>query len=47
MDKKCFKKSEEELQQYLQFKRMGYKIPPKKGKGSFKRNEKHRSGMYV
>ena len=38
------KKSPEELEQYLQFKRRGFKVPAKKGKGSFKRNPKHRNG---
>ena len=41
MDKKIFKKSPEELQEYFKFKRRGYSIPPKKGKGSFKRKNKH------
>lgn len=40
MDKRMFKKSPEELQQYLAFKRKGYKVPAKKGKGSvYKRNK--------
>jgi len=43
MDKRMFKKSPEELQQYLAFKRRGYKVPAKKGKGSYKRHEKHRN----
>ena len=43
MDKKMFKKSPEELQEYLAFKRRGYKVPAKKGKGSYKRHEKHRN----
>lgn len=34
------KKSPEELQEYLQFQRRGFKVKPKKGKGSFKR-QKH------
>lgn len=34
------KKSSEELQEYLNFKRKGSKIKSKKGKGSFKRNKK-------
>lgn len=41
MDRKMFKKSPEELEQYLAFKRRGYKVPAKKGKGSYKRKEKH------
>jgi stalled ribosome alternative rescue factor ArfA len=43
MNKRMFKKSPEELQQYLAFKRRGYKVPAKKGKGSYKRHEKHRN----
>lgn len=36
------KKSKEELQEYIQFQRRGYWIDNKKGKGSYKRHEKHR-----
>ena len=37
------KKSPEELQEYLSFRRRGSKIYPKKGKGSvYKRNQKHK-----
>ena len=43
MDKRILKKSAEELQQYLAFKRRGYKVPVKKGKGAYKRHEKHRN----
>lgn len=39
MDKRIFKKSGEELQQYLAFKRKGYNVPAKKGKGSYKRSK--------
>lgn len=39
MDKRMFKKSGEELQQYLAFKRKGYSVANKKGKGSYKRSE--------
>ena len=38
IDKRIFKKSQEELQEYLQFQRRGSKVEPKKGKGSYKRN---------
>lgn len=31
------KMSPEELQQFLHFKKRGFSIPPKKGKGSYKR----------
>lgn len=40
--KQAQKKSPEELQEYLQFKRRGSIVPAKKGKGSFKRKGKHR-----
>lgn len=43
MDKRIFKKSQEELEQYLQFKRRGSIVKNKKGKGSFKRNSKHKN----
>lgn len=43
MDKRIFKKSQEELEQYLQFKRRGSIVKSKKGKGSFKRNSKHKN----
>ena len=46
-DKRIFKKSPEELQEYLQFKRRGSKVEPKKGKGSYKRNNKHKNHKYV
>lgn len=36
------KKTGEELQSYLEFKRRGFKVTPKKGKGSFKRKPKHK-----
>lgn len=42
MDKKIFKMKPEELQLYLHFKKRGFKIENKKGKGSYKRNPKHR-----
>ena len=38
-----FKKTGNELATYLQFRRKGGKVPARKGKGSYKRNEKHRS----
>lgn len=41
MKKNIFKKSAEELQEYLQFQRKGSKIKPKKGKGSYKRKSKY------
>ena len=45
MDKQDFKKSKEELQDYLSFRRRGSKVAPKKGKGSFKRKEKHKEDL--
>ena len=46
MDKKALKKTGEELQQYLQIMRKHLVVPSKKGKGSFKRNPKHKGGKY-
>lgn len=40
-DKRIFKKSPEELQQYMMFKRRGSRVENRKGKGSFKRKSKH------
>jgi stalled ribosome alternative rescue factor ArfA len=40
-DKRIFKKSPEELEQYMMFKRRGSVVENKKGKGSFKRKPKH------
>ncbi len=42
MDKRIFKKSPEELQEYLRFQRKGSKVPAKKGRGSWRRNQKHK-----
>ncbi len=42
MDKSIFKKSKEELQEYLQFRRRGSKVKAKKGKGSYSRKDKHK-----
>lgn len=41
-DKRILKKSSEELQEYLQFKRRGYSVQAKKGKGSYSRKQKHK-----
>lgn len=41
-DKRILKKSPEELEQYLAFKRKGGKIPAKKGKGSYNRKKMKR-----
>lgn len=38
------KKSRDELQEYLQFRRRGSKVEPKKGKGSkYSRKQKHKN----
>ena len=39
MDRRCFKKTGEELQQYLAFRRRGSKVANKKGKGSYNRQK--------
>ena len=39
-DKRIFKKTGDELQQYFLFKRRGSSRPGRKGKGSYKRKEK-------
>lgn len=46
MDKRIFKMKPEELQLYLHFKKRGFKLENKKGKGSYKRNPKHKEGKY-
>lgn len=45
MSKEMFKKEGEELQQFLAFRRKGGRVEAKKGKGSFKRNQKHKNKM--
>lgn len=40
-DKQMFKKSPEELQLYLYFKKRGFRVENKKGKGSFERRPKY------
>lgn len=42
MNKAIFKKSEEELQAYLMFKRKGFVVPNKKGKGSYNRRRENK-----
>lgn len=39
MDKRMNKKTGEELQQYLAWRRKGSKVPAKKGKGSYNRKD--------
>lgn len=41
IDKRIFKKSSEEVHQYMMFKRRGSVVPNKKGKGSYKRKPKY------
>lgn len=43
MDKRVNKKTGEELQQYLAFRRRGFRVPAKKGKGSYDRKKTKRS----
>lgn len=40
--KQSQKKSSEELQDYLAFKRRGSQVKSKKGKGSYSRKQKHK-----
>lgn len=40
--KQAQKKTPEELQEYLHFKRRGSKVQAKKGKGSYSRKQKHK-----
>ena len=40
MNKKAFKKSGDELQGYLHFKKRGYRTKIRKGKGSYNRKDK-------
>jgi hypothetical protein len=45
IDKRMFKKPPEELEQYLHFKKRGFAIDNKKGKGSYTRKTKHKKGI--
>ena len=45
-DKSILKKSPEELEQYLAFRRKGSRVEPKKGKGSYNRKQKHKDNQY-
>lgn len=45
-NKQVFKKSPEELQLYLHFKKRGFKIENKKGRGSYVRKPKHRYARF-
>ena len=46
IDKRMFKKSPEELQLYLHFKKRGFATKNKKGKGSYSRRQKHVGRCY-
>ena len=45
MDKRVMKKTGDELQQYLAFRRRGSSVPPKKGKGSYNRKKLKASAL--
>ena len=47
MDKRIFKKEGEELQDYLRMMRKHSVVSSKKGKGSYKRKEKHKPSYEV
>ena len=42
IDRRIFKKTPEELEQYMYFRRRGFCLQNKKGKGSYQRHAKHR-----
>ena len=42
MNKSDRKKRGDELQEYLQFRRRGFQVKPKKGRGSYTRKTKHK-----
>jgi hypothetical protein len=44
-DKRIFKKTGEELQQYLLFKKRGSRVENKKGKGSYRRKKVTKSTL--
>lgn len=39
------KMSPEELQQFLHFKKRGFSVPPKKGKGSYNRKRREKANV--
>lgn len=45
MDKRVNKKTGEELQQYLAFRKRSFAVPAKKGKGSYDRKKFKRGEM--
>ena len=42
MDNRVFKKDSEEFEDYMQFRRRGYYVKSKKGKGSYDRKNQNR-----
>lgn len=42
-DKRINKKTKEELQDFLNFRKKSYSVPAKKGKGSYNRNKNKNS----
>lgn len=46
MNKAIFKKEGEELQSYLSFKKRGFVVPAKKGRGSYNRKKSKRVEFY-
>ena len=44
MDKRVMKKTGEELQMYLYFRKRSFKVPAKKGKGSYDRKQFKKGG---
>ena len=45
VDRRIFKKTPEELEKYLHFKKRGFAVNNKKGKGSYSRKTKHKKGI--
>lgn len=41
-DKRAFKMSPNELKEFLEFRKRGSKVEPKRGRSSFKRKPKHK-----
>ena len=46
IDRRIFKKTPEELEQYMYFRRRGFCLQNKKGKGSYQRHAKHRDAQF-
>ena len=44
-DKSMFKMTKEELENWLHFRKAGFKIENRKGKGSYKRKPKHKNNI--